>query len=315
VIGSLLADILYAAADPRIRLGAPDMATTDDFDVDPVFNDQEEVMPLPIGGGETMASATRSIRTRNPEGGESRSTGTIFRQMSRVFLEKQVGGGRPRGDRPHDPVLLRRPPRLPNQPDLHPARPPELDLECRPLEREPARHRRGGFDILGRLMYGGQVSLIVGFASAIVATVVGVTYGAMAGFFGGWSDSLLMRVVDVLLSIPVLFLLIALVTIYHQSELLLILVIAFVSWLIRPGSSVARRCRCDCASTSRPCASWAAAASASLAATSSRNAVGTIVVFATFQIADSILLLAALGYLGLGVPAPRRTGAPCSRTA
>jgi len=45
------------------------------------------------------------------------------------------------------------------------------------------------------------------------------------------------------------------------------------------------------------------------------NAVGTIVVFATFQIADSILLLAALGYLGLGVPAPRRTGAPCSRTA
>ena len=89
-----------------------------------------------------------------------------------------------------------------------------------------------GFDILGRIMYGGQVSLIVGFLSAAVATIVGVGYGAAAGFFGGWLDAAMMRVVDIVLSIPVLFLLICLVTVFHSSEGLLIVVIAAVSWLV-----------------------------------------------------------------------------------
>ena len=75
-----------------------------------------------------------------------------------------------------------------------------------------------GFDILGRLMYGGQTSLIVGFASAFVATVVGVLFGATAGFFGGSVDAAMMRFVDMLLSIPILFLLIAMVTIFSSSE-------------------------------------------------------------------------------------------------
>ena len=82
-------------------------------------------------------------------------------------------------------------------------------------------------------MYGGQTSLIVGFASALVATVVGVMFGALSGFFGGWVDAVMMRIVDILLSIPVLFLLIALVTIFQrQRGILIIFVIAFVSWLI-----------------------------------------------------------------------------------
>ena len=89
-----------------------------------------------------------------------------------------------------------------------------------------------GFDVLGRLMYGGQTSLTVGLLSALVATIVGVIYGAIAGFLGRWLDALLMRIVDIVLSMPVLFLLIALVTIFHSSELLLIFVIAGVSWLI-----------------------------------------------------------------------------------
>ena len=90
-----------------------------------------------------------------------------------------------------------------------------------------------GFDILGRLMFGGQASLIVGFASAFVATVVGVLYGAVSGFFGGWLDAVMMRIVDVLLSDPG-----ALPPHRPGDHLparprsLLIVVIAFVSWLV-----------------------------------------------------------------------------------
>ena len=64
-----------------------------------------------------------------------------------------------------------------------------------------------GFDVIGRLMVGGQTSLEIGIAAALVATVFGVLWGAVAGFFGGWIDALLMRFVDVMLAIPSLFLL------------------------------------------------------------------------------------------------------------
>ena len=75
-----------------------------------------------------------------------------------------------------------------------------------PGNGNPLGTDESGFNILGRLMYGGQISLIVGLLSALVATVFGTLWGAVSGFFGGWVDSVLMRIVDMLLSIPVLFL-------------------------------------------------------------------------------------------------------------
>ena len=89
-----------------------------------------------------------------------------------------------------------------------------------------------GFDILGRLMYGGQVSLLVGFAAAAVASIFGALYGALSGFAGSWIDAFMMRVVDAFLSIPVLFLAIVLATVFRPSLTVFIFVIAFVSWLI-----------------------------------------------------------------------------------
>ena len=164
---------------------------------------------------------------------------------------------------------------------------------------------QNGFDVLGRLMYGGQIALLVGFLAAIVATVIGVAYGAVAGFFGGWFDAVAMRLVDVGLSIPVLFLLIALVTIYRPTTLLLVLVIAAVSWLVP-----ARLIRAETLSLrSREYVSAVRAMGGTRRRIIARhlvpNSVGTIVVFATFDVADSILLLASLGFLGLGVPAPQ----------
>ena len=161
-----------------------------------------------------------------------------------------------------------------------------------------------GFDMVGRLMYGGQASLIVGFASAIAATVIGVIYGALSGFIGGWVDAVLMRIVDMVLSIPILFLLIALVTIRGQSEPLIIIVIALVSWLVPArlvrGETLTLRTREYVQAVRVMGGSRTRIVGRHIVP----NAVGTIVVFATFQIADSILLLAALGFIGLGIPAP-----------
>jgi len=162
-----------------------------------------------------------------------------------------------------------------------------------------------GFDMLGRIMFGGQTSLEVGFAAAAIATVVGVLWGAIAGFFGGWVDTIMMRIVDVLLSIPLLFLLIVLAVIFQSSLGLLILVIGFTAWLVPArlvrGETLVLRVR-EFVQAVRV-----------MGGTSRRivlrhvvpNTVGTIIVNATFQVADAILYLAALGFIGLGVPAPQ----------
>lgn len=162
-----------------------------------------------------------------------------------------------------------------------------------------------GFDVLGRIMFGGQTSLEVGFAAAGIATVVGVLWGAVAGFVGGWVDALMMRIVDVLLAIPVLFLLIVLAVIFTPSKTLLILVIGLTAWLVPArlvrGETLVLRVR-----------EYVQAVRV-MGGTGRRivvrhivpNTIGTIIVNATFQVADAILYLAALGFIGLGVPTPQ----------
>ena len=161
-----------------------------------------------------------------------------------------------------------------------------------------------GYDVLGRVMFGGQTSLEVGFAAAALATVIGVLWGATAGFFGGWVDTIMMRIVDVLLSIPLLFLLIVLAVIFQPSLELLVLVIGFTAWLVPArlvrGETLVLRVR-----------EYVEAVRV-MGGSSHRivmrhiipNTIGTIIVNATFQVADAILYLAALGFIGLGVPAP-----------
>ena len=285
------------------------MTDPDERGPDPVFNDVEAGRPLPIGDGEFMPAAELRRRRRPiPEGGEARSSGGD--------LPPDGPGLRARTSWPWSGVgvivfmvlfCFVGPAPLPDQPDQRPAGALQNSTQnAPPGNGNPLGTDETGFDILGRLMFGGQASLIVGLASALVATVFGTLYGAISGFFGGWLDSLLMRIVDILLSIPVLFLLIALVTIYHPSEIAAhpghrLRQLAGTGPAHTRGDAVAAdpRVRPGRAGHGRQ------PAAASSTATSSPTPSGTIVVFATFQVADSILLLAALGFLGLGVPAPQ----------
>lgn len=164
-----------------------------------------------------------------------------------------------------------------------------------------------GFDILGRLMAGGQSSIEVGLAVALIATTVGVIWGSISGFFGGIIDAVMMRVVDVMLALPVVFLFIFLASIFKPTLMMLIIVLGLLSWL-----SPARLVRGETLSLRTR---EYVQASKTLGGGSTRsifrhiipNAIGTIIVNATFQVADAILVLAMLSFLGFGLAPPAAT--------
>jgi peptide/nickel transport system permease protein len=174
-----------------------------------------------------------------------------------------------------------------------------------PSAEHPLGTDSTGFDMLGRIMYGGQISLLVGFAAALIATFLGVLVGAVSGFFGGAVDSVLMRMVDILLSVPILYLLIVLAVIFTPSVQILILVIGFTAWLVPArlvrGETLSLRVR-EFVQAVRVMGGGGARI---VGRHIIPNTIGTIIVNATFQVADAILLLAALGFIGLGVPAPQ----------
>jgi peptide/nickel transport system permease protein len=162
-----------------------------------------------------------------------------------------------------------------------------------------------GFDELGRLMEGGQASLEVGIAAALFATIFGALWGAIAAVAGGIVDSVMMRVVDAVSSIPSLFFLIFLAHILSFSVPVLIIVIGYVAWLVP-----ARLVRGEALTTiSRDFVQAVRMMGGGMPRMVLRhvipNAVGTMAVNATFQVADAILVVAALGYLGIGVPPPQ----------
>jgi len=161
-----------------------------------------------------------------------------------------------------------------------------------------------GRDELGRLMLGGQSSLEVGFGVAAVATIFGMMWGAIAGFAGGILDSLMMRIVDALLAIPLLFFIVLLASIIRPNLVLIFLVIAAGSWmemarLVR-GEVLTLRER-DYVAAARV---FGARGHRIIIRHLIPNVLGVVVVAGTFIVADSILAFAALAFLGLGVPPP-----------
>ena len=161
-----------------------------------------------------------------------------------------------------------------------------------------------GFDELGRMMKGGQASLEIGFFAAFVAIVIGTLFGAVSGLIGGIVDSTMMRIVDIFLSVPFLFVVLILAVKFGASVLSLSLVIGGFAWqvparLVRGEVLTLRERDFVLAARAAGAGSWRLISKHLLP-----NALGVVIVNVTFQVADAILAVAYVGFLGFGLHYP-----------
>ncbi len=173
-----------------------------------------------------------------------------------------------------------------------------------------AKHLLGtdgnGFDELGRILVGGPAALEIGLFSSFIATVLGTLVGAVAGLLGGVVDAILMRIVDVLLSVPLLFVILIIGDRFSNATVLsLSLIIGSFSWLVSArlvrGEVLSLRER-DFIFASR---TMGASRHHLIYKHLIPNALGVVIVNITFQVADAINLLAILGFLGYGLQYPQ----------
>ena len=162
-----------------------------------------------------------------------------------------------------------------------------------------------GRDLLTQIMYGGRVSLAVGFIATAVALVIGVTWGAIAGYAGGKVDAAMMRLVDILYALPFMIFIVLLMVVFGRNMLLLFLAIGAVEWL-----TMARIMRSQVQSLRQQEFVEAAISLGLSPATIIRrhlvpNALGPIIVYTTLTIPSVMLLEAFLSFLGLGVQPPQ----------
>ena len=161
-----------------------------------------------------------------------------------------------------------------------------------------------GRDVFSRLLHAGRVSLAVGLMTALITVLVGSVLGALAGYYGGMIDAMIMRLVDVLLSMPTIFLLLALAAFLRPTVLAITLIIGLNSWM-----SVARMVRGQILSIKQQEFILAARA---MGAGDRRlifrqllpNAIAPVLVAATLNVATAILLESSLSYLGFGIQPP-----------
>ncbi|KKB75846.1 peptide ABC transporter permease [Devosia soli] len=161
-----------------------------------------------------------------------------------------------------------------------------------------------GRDALTRLIHGGRVSLAVGLAGAIIATFAGTLVGAVSGFYRGWVDQVLMRLTDVMLSIPTLPLVLLLSGLFRPSPPLLVAIVGLLIWM-----GTARLVRSQfMALREREFVEAARALGASGPRLMFRhilpNAIGPITVSATLAVGSAIMLESALSFLGFGIQPP-----------
>ena len=162
-----------------------------------------------------------------------------------------------------------------------------------------------GYDELGRIMFGGEYSLSLGMLAGFITIIVGTIYGMISGFLGGIVDAFMMRVLDALLSIPLLFLLITLVSVFTRSAVFLIVIIGVTGWfanarIIRGDALLIKKLEYSEAATAMGARKWHI-----IRRHVFPNSMSNIVTVATFSVADAILFLSTLGFLGLGIPAPQ----------
>lgn len=162
-----------------------------------------------------------------------------------------------------------------------------------------------GRDVLSRMLHGGRISLLVGLVAVGIATAIGIVLGAISGYYRGWVDTLIMRLVDVMLSIPSFFLILAVIAFLTPSIWNIMIVIGLTSWM-----GVTRLVRAEFLSLS---GREFVLASRTLGAKDARlifthllpNSLTPIIVSAVLGVAGAVLMESGLSFLGLGVQAPQ----------
>jgi oligopeptide transport system permease protein len=162
-----------------------------------------------------------------------------------------------------------------------------------------------GRDMLTRILYGGRLSLLVGFIATAVALVIGVTYGAIAGYAGGKTDNVMMRLVDIFYALPYMIFIILLMVVFGRNLLLLFLAIGAVEWLV-----MARIVRGQIQSLRQQeyveaAMSLGLSPAAIIIKHLIPNALGPVIVYTTLTIPNVMLLEAFLSFLGLGIQPPQ----------
>lgn len=162
-----------------------------------------------------------------------------------------------------------------------------------------------GRDLLTQILYGGRISLAVGFIATAVALVIGVTWGAVAGYVGGRVDAAMMRFVDILYALPFMIFIILLMVVFGRNILLLFLAIGAVEWL-----TMARIMRTQVQALRQQefveaAISLGLSPSAIIFKHIVPNAIGPIIVYTTLTIPSVMLLEAFLSFLGLGIQPPQ----------
>ncbi|WP_370615213.1 ABC transporter permease [Mumia sp. Pv 4-285] len=168
-----------------------------------------------------------------------------------------------------------------------------------PLGTDPS-----GRDVLSRLLYGARVSLTIGILANGLATVLGVIVGTCAGYLGGWVETVLMRITDIVMSFPILLLCIALIAVTGPSEKNVIIVVALIYWttlarIVRSLVMSLKEREFVVAARTLGLGHWRIMRKHLFP-----HLVPTIIVYATLGVASSILIEASLSFLGVGVPIP-----------
>jgi peptide/nickel transport system permease protein len=193
-------------------------------------------------------------------------------------------------------------------PIISPYDPNEINVKAILLEPS-ASHWMGtdglGRDVLSRMLYGGRISLLVGLVAVGISTAIGILLGAIAGYYRGWADTVIMRLVDIMLSIPSFFLILAVIAFLTPSIINIMIVIGLTSWM-----GVTRLVRAEFLSLSER---EFVMASRTLGANNARlifthllpNSLTPIIVSSVLGVASAVLLESGLSFLGLGVQAPQ----------
>lgn len=161
-----------------------------------------------------------------------------------------------------------------------------------------------GRDLFVRTLYGGRVSIMIGIVATLVSLVIGVSWGAIAGFIGGRVDNVMMRIVDILYSLPFIFFVIMLTTVFGREVVLMYVAIGAVSWL-----DMARIVRGQTLSLKRK--EFVEAAHASGVSTLNiirrhivPNTIGPVIIYVTLTVPTVILTESFISFLGMGVQEP-----------